>query len=355
MVNSFSCPAVRDQRQRTFTRSIDAFEQPYNPAACGGIVLPLADGRKIRKFPGEPRKNSFTRKGTKMDAFIRTLWSGFWNHVGPYRTGLYSFVKTRRQRNDEEIELNNRLANPLFLEKFGFKVYSQNDEDGIIEEIFNRIGEASRTFVEFGVENGLECNSHYLLHKGWKGVWIEGSQRAVKEIQALFKKPLQNGRLVVVNGFIKKSNIDELIEMGMKAGGEEGKNPMDIDLLSIDIDGNDYWVWQEIKCVNPRVVVIEYNAKFPPNFEWIMEYNDNHVWQGDDEQGASLKALELLGRDLGYQLVGTNMGGSNAFFVRMDLAGELFFTPPTSEKLYNPTRWMMQYVSGHYSKKYIGT
>jgi hypothetical protein len=256
-------------------------------------------------------------------------------------------ITTIHQRNDAEIELDNRLANPLFLERFGFKVYSQNDEDGIIEEIFNRIGETNKTFVEFGVENGLESNSHYLIHKGWKGLWIEGNERFVKEISLLFEKPIKNWRLTVVNAFIRKSNINELIEMGGISG--------DVDLLSIDIDGNDYWVWQEIKCINPRVVVIEYNAKFPSNFEWIMEYDDNHLWQGDDKQGASLKALELLGRKLGYQLVGTNVMGANAFFVRTDLAGELFFMPPISEKLYNPTRWWsMQFISGHPSKRYIG-
>jgi hypothetical protein len=242
--------------------------------------------------------------------------------------------------------LNNRLANPIFLERYGFKVYSQNDEDGIIEEIFNRIGETNRTFVEFGVENGLESNCHYLLHKGWKGLWMEGNERAAKEIRTLFEKPMQRGRLAVVNAFIKKDNINELIA----GGGISGE----IDLLSIDIDGNDYWIWQEINCVNPRVVVVEYNAKFPPNFEWVMEYDDDHVWQVDDEQGASLKALELLGRKLGYQLVGTNIVGSNAFFVRTDLVGELFFMPPVSEKLYNPTRWTMEFMSGHPSKKYIG-
>jgi hypothetical protein len=266
--------------------------------------------------------------------------------VAWYKTDLYSFVKTRHHRNDAEIELNNRLANPIFLERYGFKVYSQNDEDGIIEEIFNRIGETNRTFVEFGVENGLESNCHYLLHKGWKGLWMEGNERAVKEIQTLFERPMKHGRLVVVNAFIKKDNINELIA----GGGISGE----IDLLSIDIDGNDYWIWQEISGVNPRVVVIEYNAKFPPNFEWVMEYDGNHMWQGDDEHGASLKALELLGRKLGYQLVGTNIVGANAFFVRTDLAGELFFMPPVSEKLYNPTRWTMEFVSGLPSKKYIG-
>ena len=275
------------------------------------------------------------------------FWTGFWGKVSWYRTDLHSFVKTRCQRNDDEIELKNRLDNPLYLERFGFKVYSQNDEDGIIEEIFNRIKTGGKTFVEFGVHNGLESNGHYLLHKGWKGLWIEGNGKAVNEIRQLFKKPIDDKRLIVINSFITKDNINTLIE-------EEGKISGEIDLLSIDIDGNDYWVWEAIKCINPRVVVIEYNGKFPPNFEWVMEYDPNHIWQEDDKQGASLKSLELLGSKLGYQLAGTNVMGVNAFFVRRNLANDLFVSPPAAEKLYNPTRWTMQYISGHPSREYIG-
>jgi hypothetical protein len=216
-----------------------------------------------------------------------------------------------------------------------------------IEEIFNRINIGNKTFVEFGVQNGLESNCHYLLHKGWKGLWIEGNKKAVNEIQQLFKRVIDDKRLTVVNGFITKDNINDLI-------GKDGKITGEIDLLSIDIDGNDYWVWDAIKCVTPRAVVIEYNAKFPPNFEWVMEYDSNYIWQGDDKHGASLKSLELLGLKLGYQLVGTNIMGVNAFFVKQDLANDLFFTPAIAEKLYNPTRWTMQYISGHISKDYIG-
>jgi hypothetical protein len=65
-------------------------------------------------------------------------------------------------------------------------------------------------------------------------------------------------------------------------------------VLSIDIDGNDYWIWEAINCVKARVVVIEYNAKFPPDFEWVMPYNPDHIWDGSDNYGASLKSLVLL-------------------------------------------------------------
>ncbi|MBQ9573745.1 MAG: hypothetical protein IJR27_00510 [Synergistaceae bacterium] len=90
--------------------------------------------------------------------------------------------------------------------------------------------------------------------------------------------------------------------------------------------------------MRPRVVVIEYNAKFPPDVEWKQAYDSKHIWDGSDWQGASLKSYELLGHELGYQLVGTNFNGVNAFFVRKDLAGDKFIMPATAENLYNPYR-----------------
>jgi hypothetical protein len=264
------------------------------------------------------------------------------------RVSSYGIIeKTRHHRNDDEAALKARFGDPLFLERFGFKVFSQSDEDGIIEEIFKRVKTTNRVFVEFGVQNGLESNCHYLLHKGWNGLWIDGNGKAVKEICRLFKKPIEDERLTVIRAFINKDNINALIE---KDGGVSGE----IDFLSIDIDGNDYWVWEAISCVDPRVVAIEYNAKFPPNFEWVMEYNPAHIWRGDDRHGASLKSLELLGTRLGYRLVGTNAGGMNAFFVRKDTAHGLFAEDATAENLYNPTRWTMKYLSGHPSLAYIG-
>lgn len=234
-----------------------------------------------------------------------------------------------------------RLENPKCLELYGFKVYSQNDEDGIIEEIFNRIGTTNKIFVEFGVQNGLECNSHYLLHKGWSGLWIEGNGKDCHEINSRFFPVIKTEQLKIRQAFITKDNINTLIA--------EGGIVDEIDLLSIDIDGNDWHVWQAIYVVKPRVVVIEYNAKFPPNHAWVMAYNEKHLWDGSDCQGASLKALELLGRAIGYQLVGTNLNGANAFFVKKELAKDLFIEPATAEELYNPARWKTghRYINGH--------
>lgn len=230
-----------------------------------------------------------------------------------------------------------RLKDKKCLEYYGFKVYSQNDEDGIIEEIFNRVSTTNKIFIEFGVQNGLECNSHYLLFKGWRGLWIDGGHE--EEIQEKFAPVIANGQLKFLQAFITRENINELF---IKCGFEG-----EIDLLSIDIDGNDYHVWQAINVVNPRVVVVEYNAKFPPNLDWKQAYNKRHIWDGSDWHGASLKALELLGRKLGYQLVGTGFTGGNAFFVREDLAKDLFIKPATAENLYNPARYHILYATGH--------
>jgi hypothetical protein len=250
--------------------------------------------------------------------------------------------------NYAEIELAERLKDPIRLERFGYKVYSQSDEDGILSEIFRRIGTTNKKFVEFGVQNGLECNGHFLLHKGWQGLWLEGSSDYCKQIHDNFKVPIANNRLNVVNAFIDKDNINDLIRSG-------GMNE-NIDLLSIDIDGNDYHVWKAINCINSRVVCIEYNAKFPSDFEWVMEYDASHIWDETDKHGASLKSLEILGNELGYQLVGTNLNGINAFFVKKALAKDLFVQPATSENLYNPARfYLVKYLSGHQSRYYVGS
>lgn len=252
--------------------------------------------------------------------------------------------------NDQDLVHEFRMGDPLYLERFGYKVYSQNDEDGIIAEIFRRIGDTDRRFVEFGVGIGLESNSHFLLHKGWSGLWIEANSEVCKDIRTAFAGPLEAGQLTLLNAFVDKDNINDLIAV---QGGISGS----IDMLSIDIDGNDYWIWSVISSVQARVVVIEYNAKFPPDFEWVLSYNDKHNWQGGDEYGASLKALEVLGRRLGYRLVATCYRGVNAFFVREDLCGSQFPEPATAENLYNPCRFSvfdLRYISGHESKRYIG-
>ena len=225
-----------------------------------------------------------------------------------------------------ELLTEQRMADARALENYGYKVYSQNDEDGIIAEIFKRIGVTNKEFIEFGVQNGLESNCHLLLHKGWKGLWIEGDSEYCKEIRFRFKPAISQGKLRLVNAFITKKNISTLIEKNAFSS-----HP---DLLSIDIDGNDWHVWDAIRKCSPRVVCIEYNGKFPPDIEWVQPYNPRHIWQESDWHGASLKSLALLGDQKGYQLVGMNLNGTNAFFVKKELINDKFPELKTEERPY---------------------
>jgi len=214
---------------------------------------------------------------------------------------------------------------------FGHKVYSQNDEDGIIGEIFNRIGCQNKVFVELGVGTGLENNTAALLLQGWSGLWVEASKKSIKTINKGLKSLITRKQLKTQAAFITQENVNALIKKQIKE--------KEIDLLSIDIDGNDYKVLEKIDCLSPRVIVIEYNAKFPPPITICMPYNKNHIWQGDDNMGASLSFLEKRLSILGFDLVGCNITGTNAFFVRKNLTGDHFLAPYTTENHYQPCRY----------------
>lgn len=245
-----------------------------------------------------------------------------------------------------DIALGKRMDDPKYLEAFGYKVYSQNDEDGILHEIFQRIGTENKSFVEFGVDIGIESNCHSLLLQGWKGLWIEGRETAYSQILRRFVPAIRQEKLKVLNQYVTRENINEILK--------KYANPQ-LDLLSIDVDGNDWHIWNAVTAVMPRVVVIEYNGKFTPEIDWKMAYNKEHIWDRSDRCGASLKALENLGRKKGYQLVGTNIVGINAFFVRSDLAKNLFAMPATAENLYNPARMnILRHCNGHPGLNYVG-
>lgn len=233
-----------------------------------------------------------------------------------------------------------RYKDPRHLAHFEHKVYSQNGEDGVIREIFNRIGVTDKYFVEFGVEKGLENNTLALCFDGWKGVWIDAGESNVQQIRSGYQHAIQAGILKIINSFITRENINGLI------AGALGQQQ--VDLLSIDIDGNDVHIFEAITCINPRVVVIEYNAKFPPPMMYCMAYDEHHMWRGDDCFGASLKYLEVKFAAKGYHLVGCDLAGINAFFVRADLTGEHFSGPYTAENYYEPARYhLAAFPSGH--------
>lgn len=197
-------------------------------------------------------------------------------------------------------------------------VFSQNGEDGILQHIFAEIGTDSKRFIEFGVEDGTECNSAFLaIEMGWTGLLMDGSDDNARKGRIFYDAmiPHRPGAVVFKSAWITRENINGLI----KESGFQGE----IDLLSVDIDGNDYWVWQAIDVVQPRVVVAEYNATFGPERAVTVPYQPDFdrtrmspTWF---YHGASLAALEKLGRAKGYRLIGCESTGVNAFFVREDL------------------------------------
>jgi hypothetical protein len=225
-----------------------------------------------------------------------------------------------------------RYADPLCLMKFGRKVYSQNDEDGIIAEIFRRIGTESKRFVEIGSGDGRENNTLALILQGWSGGWIDGDPENARRIRACFAPLLDRGQLTFVEGFVTKESVASLID---QVGSLK-----EIDLFSIDIDGNDFHILETLD-LNARLVVVEYNGKFAPPIEWIMPYDPDHVWDGTDYCSASLSSFERLMRAKGYSLVGCNITGINAFFVRSDLAEGKFLAPFTAERHFEECRYWM--------------
>lgn len=199
------------------------------------------------------------------------------------------------------------------LNLFERKVYSQNGEDGIIEYIFSKIKTTNKYFVEIGAGNGTENNSRYLKSKGWIGLQIDA-----------LKAP------GIKAHYVTAENIESLLR--------KYKTPTTFDLLSIDIDGNDYWVWKAITSYHPRVVVVEYNASIPPHQSVTIPYNPQFSWDGSTFFGASLKALTKLAQSKGYQLVGTTTNGVNAFFVQQELVNN-HFIQGSVETFYNAPRY----------------
>lgn len=223
-----------------------------------------------------------------------------------------------------------RFADAKRLERHGFKVYSQSDEDGVIQEVFARIGKGGRRFVEIGCGGGLENNTAYLLHDGWSGAWIDADPANAERVHAEFESPLSSGQLSFAERVVTAENVEATLSgLGVPAG---------VDLLSIDVDGNDYHVWRAVRMILPRVVAIEYNAKFRPPLEWVMPYDPEYRWDGSDRHGASLSALAKLGERKGYVLVGCNVTGVNAFFVRAEEAADLFQEPFSAGNHYNELR-----------------
>jgi hypothetical protein len=196
-----------------------------------------------------------------------------------------------------------------------FCAFSQWGEDGIVDWLVGRLPRISRSFVEFGVQDYRESNTRLLMQShNWRGLVLDGSADHVADIKR--QDIYWRHDLTATCGFIDRDNINGL----MKQAGFEGP----IGLLSIDVDGNDYWIWRAIDVVNPAIVVCEYNAVFGDRFALTVPYRADFqrslAHASNLYFGASIKALVTLANLNGYDFVGTTSTGCNAFFVRRELA-----------------------------------
>ncbi|MBI5383205.1 MAG: hypothetical protein HZA90_00815 [Verrucomicrobia bacterium] len=195
-----------------------------------------------------------------------------------------------------------------------FQVFSQAGDDGILQHMVHHVPIAEKFFVEFGIQNYRESNTRFLLLKdNWRGLVMDGS---AKDIARVKQDPLYlRHDLAAACEFITAANINALLQRHVPG--------RQIGLLSIDIDGNDYWIWKAIDSVEPAIVVTEYNHRFGPERAVTIPYRPDFVRPERHATricyGASLKALWLLAQQKGYDLVACNRYGNNAFWVKTDL------------------------------------
>ncbi len=203
------------------------------------------------------------------------------------------------------------------LTSFELRVFSENGEDGVLAEILRRIGAPARYFVEFGIESGREGNCVYLADAaGWQGLFMESDHELFAALQG---KYAAHDQIRTLRAQVSGQNVENLFT---QAGV-----PTEPDVLSIDIDGQDYWIWKAIENHQPRVVIIEYNSALDPRRRLVQPEDPGYAWDGTDYYGASLGALQALAQGKGYRLVHTELSGNNAFFVRGDVAGDVFGAP----------------------------
>ena len=220
-----------------------------------------------------------------------------------------------------QAHLNNQKDSYRSLHELEFQVFSQFGDDGIIQWLVNKIDIPNKVFVEFGVENYKESNTRFLLiNNKWKGLVMDGSKENIEYIKGDIISWAHH--IHAVQCFITKDNINQVLLDFINQGYNK-----ELGILSIDIDGNDYWVWKEINVVDPVIVISEYNAIFGKEKAWTIPYKED-FFRGDAHRsqpywGTSLKALCILAKEKGYEFIGCNSHGNNAYFIRKDKVGNL--------------------------------
>ncbi len=260
-----------------------------------------------------------------------------------YLKKYLKFYKVREKLSAEKTQAQQDFVKRIQLEEHkgalspintnGFKNFSQFEEDGLILYLFTLLKFTKKTFVEFGADDGINSNSANLhFHHDFTGIFIDGNSKALERGRYFYKKH-GNSKVknpVFVEAMITAENINELISKGGLNG--------EIGLLSVDIDGNDYWVWKAIDVIQPQVVVIETHNEFGMN-DIIVPYDPEYFYPGKhpDYHGASPVAMTKLAKTKGYRLVGSNDLGFNFVYMREDLLTDSVPTVSVASLLKHPS------------------
>jgi hypothetical protein len=237
---------------------------------------------------------------------------------------------------------NNTNDHKNILRKQEAKLFSQHGEDGLLMYLVSKIGVLSKTMLEIGIGDGSECNSrNFIENFKWNCWLIDGNKDNISKAEHHYNKNLNSDNISTYYSWVTKENIEKSIE--------DLKIPINIDILSIDIDGNDFWVWKSIQNINPRIVVIEYNASFgmersvtvpyEPNFDRYKKHKSGYY------HGASLLALTKLGKEKGYSLICCNSHGVNAFFIKDDYFEDTELKSQQVEYAFYPIKKRLQKMS----------
>ena len=245
-----------------------------------------------------------------------------WNKIQTLKKSVHSVFDIKEQLKLIRLALGRiearQTKNASCPEEAEFQTFSQWGEDGIIQWLINNISISREIFIEFGTQNYLESNTRFLLmHNNWAGLIIDGSKENMDFVR---QDPIYwQYNIKAVQQFITAENINDIF----KENGVTGK----IGLLSVDIDGNDYWVWKAIDCVEPDIVICEYNPRFGKDRAVTIPYDASwtrfKVHPSGIYFGASIKALTQLANEKGYALVAGNKHAANLFFVKRELLNDV--------------------------------
>lgn len=236
---------------------------------------------------------------------------------------------------DHTIYLQRHHPNPL--NKFGKKCFSQNDEDGITLEIISRLSIKDGLYAEFGVEDGMENNTLILAALGWSGFWAGGDD-LVFDYKGMKK-------FTYFKDWLTLDNIASYTKKGI-----EFFDNKELDVISLDLDGNDYYFIESIleNGFHPKLFIAEYNAKFPPPVEFKIHYRADFKWKDDDYFGASLMSLVKLFGRFEYTLICCNtLNGGNAFFIKNKYLHLFPEVPSDINNIYVAPRYFTFVKHGH--------